>query len=59
MLIVYSSQNEVIITTEEKEAVVLKDFFADKSDRDLDEYDRDVYPTYVTFLSNIALDWSE
>jgi hypothetical protein len=60
MFIVYTgTDNEVIVTTPELEPEMLKEYFADYTGRDLEEYDREVTNrgAAVVFSSDIKRDW--
>ena len=41
MMVVYSNDHEVLITTQDKEQVLLREYF-DEGGRDKDDYDRSV-----------------
>ena len=60
MFIVYTgNNNEIIVTTPEQEPEMLKEYFADYTGRDLEEYDREVADraAAVVFSSDIKRDW--
>ncbi len=55
MLIVFSSDEETIVTDSEHEAVVLKEWFIE-GDRNLDDYDREECETCVAIDSKLSTD---
>jgi hypothetical protein len=57
MYIVYSSTNEIIVTTPEHEPEMLKDYFGIDMGRDPNDYDRDLRnDTAIHFSSSIKLE---
>ena len=58
MMIVYSNEREVIVTTPELEPEMLSEYFK-KAGRDLDDYDRTVSKAEaICLVSNIKVEWS-
>lgn len=51
MLVTYSCNNEVIVTTETQEAKMLKIYF-DNGGRDIDDYDREIHTDVAVDISN-------
>jgi hypothetical protein len=57
MLIVYSAEYEVIVTTKENEKQTIKDYFTEGG-RDLDSYDREeIKAGAVSIDARVKLDW--
>lgn len=59
-IIAYVGNNEIIVTTEENEAATIKEYFTDlPDDRDIDNYDREVYSKNFTIESSMRTRWGE
>lgn len=51
MFVIYDSGDEVIITTKKKEARMVKEYFKDSRDRNLDDYDIIEHDEYAVRLT--------
>ena len=56
MLVVYLRDDEIIVMPKEKEKSLLGEFFADKTNRDINTYERREL-RYASFSPSIRLEW--
>lgn len=54
MLITYSGNGEFLVCEQEAEAQMLTDYFIE-GDRDLEDYDREIFEGYVSISSQVKL----
>ena len=56
MFILYEGYNDILITTLEREAIMIKEWFID-TDRDLEEYDRsEINDSAVNIIGTLKVD---